>query len=257
MGAGPDVALRTTDGDPGGSAGRRRSLLLAALLVLVLVAALGAGGLMRARHLTVEARADAVAALGALDDARSTYEEGLSRAKDVSANASGEVADEATVKALDRAINTQTPSSTQGRDLEDPARLDRSDLETAARHARADAKDYEDLAAELSARTQAVEDSIHEESLTDARSFLNSTIGLAELSIEAAQELLDSQAGATAPTQARADLEASRATLIATVAEARTLLTGDDIDAMQAMITRLSGGSADLYFEIEAIDPAS
>lgn len=77
------------------------------------------------------------------------------------------------------------------------------------------------------------------------------------MSIDAARELLDSPAGAPAPAQARADLEASRATLIATVAEARTLLTGDDVDAMQAMLNRLAGASADLDFEVEAIDPAS
>lgn len=257
MGPGPDAAPRKTDGDARSSPGRRRPLLLAALLVLVLVTALGAGALVRARHLTVEARADAVAALGSLDDARSTYEEGLSRAKDLSANSSWKVADDVTISALERAINMPAPSSTQGRDLEDPARLDRGELETAARHARADAEGYADLTAALAARTQAVEDSIHEKSLTDARTFLNTNIGLAQVSIDAARELLDSPAGATAPAQAQADLEASRATLIATVAEARTLLTGGDVDAMQAMLNRLAGASADLDFEIEAIDPAS
>lgn len=75
------------------------------------------------------------------------------------------------------------------------------------------------------------------------------------MSIDAARELLDSPAGATAPAQAQADLEASRATLIATVAEARTPLTGDDVDAMQAMLNTLARGGSDLALKIHAIDP--
>lgn len=100
-----------------------------------------------------------------------------------------------------------------------------------------------------------MEDSVVEKKLTDARTGLNTNIGLAQEAIDAAQELLDSPLGATAGQQARSDLEASRTTLIATITEARTLLTGDDIDAMQTMLNTLAGDSSDLTFKIQAMDP--
>lgn len=233
---------------------RRRWLRALLVGILVLIIAILAGGTAWSHHLTTQAQDAFTVASQAEKTALADLADTTAQAATLLKDSKDKTSEEQT--RADLATSLKEAESLDPASTLNASEATRSELDEATQAAAIRTQEASDLTKTITTQMQAVKDSITRKDLTDAKDALTQQVALVQGSADAARAAIDSSSGKVADDQVRVDAETARTNGLARVEEAKKLLTGDDLKALQAMANTLAEVNSDIATKTKAVTDA-
>ena len=233
---------------------RRRWLRALLVGILVLIIAILAGGTAWSHHLTTQAQDAFTVASQAEKTALADLADTTAQAATLLKDSKDKTSEEQT--RADLATSLKEAESLDPASTLNASEATRSELDAATQAAAIRTQEASDLTKTITTQMQAVKDSITKKDLTDAKDALTQQVALVQGSADAARAAIDSSSGKVADDQVRVDAETARTNGLARVEEAKKLLTGDDLKALQAMANTLAEVNSDIATKTKAVTDA-